>query len=267
MFRDNIWSNSQQQTDYRRSEFDANKLRTAISWLSTQPVEHMLVAFYNPRSNLIAIEELARGGRHSVSFDLDDIFRRCVMLSAKGCMVIHNHPEGGSKPSREDIAFTKRMISRGATLDIHLLDSMIVDDLGNCTSLRQSKIIDPWYPQRPWAHHGPAIARALLDLDRTLASQSDDIRRFVEGPGIKLLLALYLHHSAQPVHEISIATTLSRATTARVLKGLLQIGLVTAVGSTSGPRHQKFKLSEDGFSVTECLLSGGEVSRLSITGA
>ncbi len=221
----------------------------------------MLVAFYNSRNHLIVVEELARGGRHTVSFEPDDVFRRCVVLSAKGFVAIHNHPEGGALPSRQDIIFTERMISRGATLDIHMLDSLIVDDQGTCNSLRQSKAIDPWYPARPWAHHGPAIARSMLELERNLANQADEIRPYVEGPGIKLLLALYIENSGKLVQEISLITGLARSTVARALKGLLAAGLATSISPAAKARFQRYRLTEEGFAVIESLLRGEPAAR------
>lgn len=261
MFRDHFRDHLQPYAGYERSEFDRKRLNAALAWLSTQSVEHMLIAFYNGRNNLIDVEQLAKGGRHSVSFEPDDVFRRCVVLSAKGFIAIHNHPDGGALPSRQDIAWTQRMICRGAMLEIHMLDSLIVDDQGACNSLRQSKAIDPWYPARPWAHHGPAIARAMLELERNLANQAEEIRQYVEGPGIKLLLALYLENSGKLLQEISLITGLARSTVARALKGLVVSGLATSISPAAKPRFQRYRLTDQGFAVTESLLRGDEAFR------
>lgn len=221
----------------------------------------MLIAFYNGRNNLIDVEQLAKGGRHSVSFEPDDVFRRAVVLSAKGFIAIHNHPDGGARPSQQDIAWTQRLISRGAMLDIHMLDSLIVDDQGTCNSLRQSKAINPWYPARPWAHHGPAIARAMLELDRNLANQVDEVRSVVEGPGVKLLLALYLESSGKLLQEISLMTGLARTTVARALRGLLTAGLATNISPAAKPCFHRYRLTDEGFAVTESLMRGDEIAR------
>lgn len=261
MFSDNIWRDLQQEASYQRSDVDRQKLKSALTWLSTQSIEHMLVAFYNSRNFLITIEEVGRGARHEVSIEPDEVFRRCVVLSAKGFIAAHNHPEGGPLPSRQDIALTQRMIARGAMLDIHMLDSLIVDDRGVCNSLRQTKAIDPWYPARPWAHNGPAIAKAILELDRNLADQAEEIRPFVEGPGLKVLLALYLTAGGKLLHEISLATGLARSTVSRVLKGLLMAGLAANISPAAKPKFQRYRMTDYGYAVTESLLRGDEVAR------
>lgn len=212
-------------------------------------------------NRLIAIEELARGGRHSVSIDVDEVLRRCVVLSAKGFIALHNHPEGGALPSREDLILTRRMIARSSALEISMLDSLIVDDQGDCNSLRQTKAVDPWYGSRPFALHGPMIARALLNLERSLASQPDSIRLLLDGPGMKLLLALYLDPTGKLVQEVSVMTGLSRSTVARALKGLVGAGLVVQRTPSAKPRHQRYNLSEEGLIITEVVMRGESMAQ------
>jgi DNA-binding MarR family transcriptional regulator len=265
MFCDHLRRSIPAQVSYNRSEFDNAKLKAAVAWLASQPVEHFLVAFYNSRNNLIGIEELAKGGRHNVSFETEEVFRRCVVLSAKGFIAIHNHPEGGSKPSRQDITFTQRMIARGSVYNIHMLDSLIVDDQGGCNSLRQSKAIHPWFSSRPWAHVGPAIAKSMLDLERNLAKQPDNIRPLVGGTGLKLLLALYVDTTGKLVYDISAMTGLARSTVCRGLKGLISSNLVNIVDPAFSARHQRYHLSDEGFAVIESLLHGDCAARPELT--
>jgi DNA-binding MarR family transcriptional regulator len=220
----------------------------------------MVIAYYTEDNYLITVEELAKGQRHSVNFEPDDVFRRCIMLSARGFIAIHNHPFDRASPSRRDIATMQRLISLGSVLKIHLLDALIVDAEGNCISLRQSKAIDPWYPDRPWAHHGPAIAKAVLNLERNIAVQPDELRSLVEGPALKLLLALYLTLSPKLVQELSFETRLSQATVARILKAHLASQLVHAASAAQAARDQRYALTNQGFDLVESILTGEHVT-------
>ncbi len=261
MFCDNIWRDVPQPRDFSRKELDDKQIRSALAWLAGQTVEHMVIAYYTEDNYLITIENLAKGKRHSVDFEPDDIFRRCIMLSARGFIAIHNHPFDRAMPSRQDIAMMQRLISLGSVLRIHLLDAIIVDAQGNCTSLRQSKAIDPWYPDRPWAHHGPAIAKAMLSLDQNIAQQADDIRPLIEGPALQVLLALYVQLAPKLLQELSFVARLSRSTTARAMKGLVASGLVTMASEASLPTNSRYRLSAHGYDVVESILMGEQIAQ------
>jgi DNA-binding MarR family transcriptional regulator len=261
MLCDNIWRDVPQSRDFSRKEYDDRQIRAALAWLAGRTVEHMVIAYYTEDSYLITVEELAKGRRHSVDFEPDDIFRRCIMLSARGFIAIHNHPFDTSAPSRQDISMMQRLISLGSVLKIHLLDALIVDAQGNCTSLRQTKAIDPWYPDRPWAHHGPAIAKALLSIEQNVAAQPDEIRPLIEGPALRLLMALYLGHAPKLVQELSHETRLSQATAARALKSLLTADLIKTASPTNSPRSQRYQLTGRAFDIIESVLTGERVQR------
>lgn len=41
-------------------------------------------------------------------------------------ILIHNHPSGDAKPSRQDIEFTNQLYDAAALLDIQLLDHLVI---------------------------------------------------------------------------------------------------------------------------------------------
>jgi len=55
-----------------------------------------------------------------------EVFRFAIDNSAASIILVHNHPSGDPKPSREDIDITKRLIEAGSLLDILVLDHVII---------------------------------------------------------------------------------------------------------------------------------------------
>ena len=49
-------------------------------------------------------------------------------MQAVYIMVLHNHPSGDPKPSRQDIEITNRLLKTGELMDIPLLDHIIIGD-------------------------------------------------------------------------------------------------------------------------------------------
>ena len=57
-----------------------------------------------------------------------EVFRFAVDNSAASIILVHNHPSGDPKPSKEDIEITQRLMDAGRLLEIPVLDHVI---LGN----------------------------------------------------------------------------------------------------------------------------------------
>ena len=55
-----------------------------------------------------------------------ELFKAAILANASGMILMHNHPSGDPKPSREDRDLTKRIEAMGALLDIRLFDHIIV---------------------------------------------------------------------------------------------------------------------------------------------
>ncbi len=54
-----------------------------------------------------------------------------------GVIVVHNHPSGDPRPSRDDARVTQRLCAAADILDIELLDHLIVGDDGRYYSFRE----------------------------------------------------------------------------------------------------------------------------------
>jgi DNA repair protein RadC len=68
------------------------------------------------------------GGMDSSIIDLRILFRSLLAAGAARFVITHNHPDGSTTPSSEDIAITKRIKEAGKIIGIDLLDHIIVTD-------------------------------------------------------------------------------------------------------------------------------------------
>ena len=81
-------------------------------------------------NEVIKKEMLSRGGVSGTVVDAKIIFKRALEETASGLILAHNHPSGNLKPSREDIRLTRRLKEAGQTLDISILDHLIITNSG-----------------------------------------------------------------------------------------------------------------------------------------
>jgi DNA repair protein RadC len=65
-----------------------------------------------------------------------EVFGPAVREAAAAVVLVHNHPSGDARPSREDFAVTRRLARAGRLLGIPVLDHVVVAD-GGWSSLRE----------------------------------------------------------------------------------------------------------------------------------
>ncbi len=81
-------------------------------------------------NEVIKKEMLSRGGVSGTVVDSKIVFKRALEETASGIILAHNHPSGNLKPSEDDIRLTKRLKNAGISLDISILDHIIITDHG-----------------------------------------------------------------------------------------------------------------------------------------
>jgi DNA repair protein RadC len=69
-----------------------------------------------------------------------EVFVDAIKEGGSGIIAVHNHPSGSTKPSKEDIETTMRMVEAGKIIGIPLIDHIIVTST-SYESLRESGII------------------------------------------------------------------------------------------------------------------------------
>ena len=92
--------------------------------------EHLIALFLSPSNRLLDMETVAIGRMNSLYADPKDILHTAVKVACSNIIVVHNHPKGELKPSKEDVEFTKRLDQACKILGFDLLDHLIVNEMG-----------------------------------------------------------------------------------------------------------------------------------------
>lgn len=90
--------------------------------------EEFFVLFLNKANYVIGHRQISSGGVDGTVADLKIIMKHALEMLASGIVAIHNHPSGNLNPSEADKRLTKRLKEAALTLDINLLDHLIIGD-------------------------------------------------------------------------------------------------------------------------------------------
>lgn len=75
-----------------------------------------------------------------------EFFKTSILSNAAGMIIVHNHPSGELKPSKQDIMVTDRMLKLTELMGIKLADHVIVGgDNSQYFSFREKKLLQ--YPE------------------------------------------------------------------------------------------------------------------------
>lgn len=88
--------------------------------------EHFYSILLNTKNDIISIEHISTGDLNSSIVNPREVFTPAVKRSAKAVALVHNHPSGSPRPSKEDLLITKRLVEAGLILDIKVLDHVII---------------------------------------------------------------------------------------------------------------------------------------------
>lgn len=88
--------------------------------------EEFWVLYLNNSNKVIAKKQLSKGGITATMVDVRLLFKKAVELATVGVIVCHNHPSGKLAPSKSDELLTQKIKEAGQTLDIKLLDHLII---------------------------------------------------------------------------------------------------------------------------------------------
>ena len=92
--------------------------------------EHLIALYLTPTNKVIDFEVVAIGSMNSVYAQPKDILYGALKSGCISIIVLHNHPKGEPKPSKEDIEFTKRLKEACELLGFELLDHIIITQKG-----------------------------------------------------------------------------------------------------------------------------------------
>lgn len=90
--------------------------------------EEFWVILLNNSNKVLHKYALSKGGITGTLVDLRLLFKDALSYGAVGIILAHNHPSGALKPSKADLTITKRIKDGAATLDLKLLDHLIITE-------------------------------------------------------------------------------------------------------------------------------------------
>jgi DNA repair protein RadC len=92
--------------------------------------EHFKAALLNTKNQILKIVTVSIGSLNASIVHPREILKPAISASAASIVLVHNHPTGDPKPSREDIEFTRRFAKCGELIGIGLLDHVIIGTSG-----------------------------------------------------------------------------------------------------------------------------------------
>lgn len=90
--------------------------------------EEFWIIYLNNSNKIIYKEQLSKGGLTATLVDVRLVFKKALELFTTAVILCHNHPSGKLQPSAADKAITNKLIKAGETLDIKVLDHIIITE-------------------------------------------------------------------------------------------------------------------------------------------
>lgn len=88
--------------------------------------EHFQVMMLTRSNRVLGICTISRGGTSSTIVDAKLVFATALKANASSIIISHNHPSGNLEPSLADKRLTSRLVEIGKSLDLPVLDHIIV---------------------------------------------------------------------------------------------------------------------------------------------
>jgi len=98
--------------------------------LDTLPHEEFWILYLNQSNRLLEKYRLSKGGITQTTVDLRLAFKRAFEVGATGLILAHNYPSGGLTPSSSDEQITRKFKLAAASVDLRILDHIIVSKKG-----------------------------------------------------------------------------------------------------------------------------------------
>jgi len=94
--------------------------------LKDKKKEYFLILSLDSRDKLIKISEISIGSLTANLVHPREVFKEAIQTSAVSIVLVHNHPSGDPKPSKDDLVITDKLIKGGKILGIKIADHVII---------------------------------------------------------------------------------------------------------------------------------------------
>jgi DNA repair protein RadC len=233
-----------------------NLLQYLMASMGALPDEVLRVIFLDSAGHLIADEQLQVGSLRQLALYPRAIFRRAMELDAAGLILVHNHPSGNPNPSESDIAVTQTLSEIGRSLDIDIVDHIVV----TATRTMRVSSLNMFQPHRPTesSHvikdsvgpkagypydRGPAAlenARAVRERRKFRSALIGSPELFGE-PSWEMLIEVFIQEAEGvkiAVNTLCRSSTATPSTALRIFNKLCEARLLVKVSDPNdGRRH------------------------------
>jgi DNA repair protein RadC len=90
--------------------------------------EEFWIIFLNNSNKVIQKKQLSKGGITGTLVDVRLVLKSALEVGATGLILAHNHPSGTLKPSEADKQLTNKLKTASESLDIKVLDHLIITE-------------------------------------------------------------------------------------------------------------------------------------------
>lgn len=94
------------------------------------PHEEFWIIFLNNSNKVIYKSQLSKGGLTGTVVDVRIVFKTALEHNAVAIILVHNHPSGVLQASEPDKQVTRQLKQAGNTMNINVLDHVIVTEKG-----------------------------------------------------------------------------------------------------------------------------------------
>jgi len=101
--------------------------------LAHEKTEQFRILFLDRKNVLIADEVQQRGTIDHTPVYPREVVKRALALNAAALILVHNHPSGDPKPSREDIEMTREVKTAAGALGISIHDHLVIGRKGHAS--------------------------------------------------------------------------------------------------------------------------------------
>ena len=110
-----------------KSPEDVAKL--LIEEVRFEKVEIAKLLILNTKNEILKIKNITIGGTNFTNISIKDILVEPIKMQAPKIILVHNHPSGDPTPSKADIQITERLHMAAMSLDIQLLDHIVIGNM------------------------------------------------------------------------------------------------------------------------------------------
>jgi len=90
--------------------------------------EEFWIIYLNNSNKVLQKNQLSKGGITGTLVDVRLALKTAIEVGAVGIILAHNHPSGTLKPSEADKQITQKLKTAGDSLDIKVLDHLIITE-------------------------------------------------------------------------------------------------------------------------------------------